>query len=87
MKNLTNWLDANKISLNVKKTELVIFKQKNKLEFQIKIIDTNRKKCALLIISVQSFIEIEAWLLLTFCYIYTINFYTFFCHILKSTDV
>ena len=66
MKNLTNWLDANKISLNVKKTELVIFKHKNKkLEFQI-IIDTNRKKCVLLINSVQSFIEIEAWLLLTF---------------------
>ena len=26
MKNLTDWLNVNKISLNVKKTELVIFK-------------------------------------------------------------
>ena len=30
MKNLTDWLNANKISLNVKKTELVIFKHKKK---------------------------------------------------------
>ena len=37
-KNLTNWLNANKISLNVKKSELVIFKHKNKkLECPIKI--------------------------------------------------
>ena len=38
MKNLTNWLNANKISLNIKKTELVIFKHMNKkLECPIKI--------------------------------------------------
>ena len=38
MKNFSNWLSANKISLNVKKTELVIFKHKNKkLECPIKI--------------------------------------------------
>ena len=39
MKNLTNWLNASKISLNVKKkTELEIFKHKNKkLECPIKI--------------------------------------------------
>ena len=38
MKNLTNWLNANKISLNIKKTELVIFKHMNKkLEYPIKI--------------------------------------------------
>ena len=38
MKNLTNWLDANKISLDIRKTELVIFKHKNKkLECPIKI--------------------------------------------------
>ena len=30
MKNLTDWLNANKISLNVEKTELVIFKRKKK---------------------------------------------------------
>ena len=30
MKNLTDWLNVNKISLNVKKTELVIFKHKKK---------------------------------------------------------
>ena len=29
-KNLTYWLNANKISLNVKKTELVIFKHQRK---------------------------------------------------------
>ena len=38
MKNLTNWLNANKISFNIKKTELVTFKHKNKkLECQMKI--------------------------------------------------
>ena len=38
MKNITNWLNANKISLNIKKTELVILKHKNKkLECPIKI--------------------------------------------------
>ena len=38
MKNLTNRLNANKISLNVKKTELVIFKHKKmKLECPLKI--------------------------------------------------
>ena len=38
MKNLTVWLNANKISLNVDKTELVIFKhQRKKLDTEIKI--------------------------------------------------
>ena len=38
MKNLTNWLNANKISLIIKKTELVIFKHKNKkLDCPLKI--------------------------------------------------
>ena len=38
MKNLTNWLNANKISLNVKKIELVTFKHKSKkLECPIEI--------------------------------------------------
>ena len=38
MKNLINLLNANKISLNIKKTELVIFKHMNKkLESPIKI--------------------------------------------------
>ena len=38
MKNLTDWLNANKISRNIKKTELVIFKhKKKKLECPIKI--------------------------------------------------
>ena len=37
-KNLTNWLNANKISLNVSKTELIIFNPKIKpLDFKIKI--------------------------------------------------
>ena len=36
LKNLTNWLNANKISLNVSKTELIIFKPKRKpLDFNI----------------------------------------------------
>ena len=38
MKNITVWLNANKTSLNVEKTELVIFKhQRKKLETEIKI--------------------------------------------------
>ena len=37
-KALVNWLNANKISLNVKKTELIIFKSKQKkLEDDLKI--------------------------------------------------
>ena len=38
MKNLTVWLNANKISLNAEKTEKVIFKhQRKKLDTEIKI--------------------------------------------------
>ena len=38
LKNLTYWLNANRISLNVKNTELVIFKhQRKKLDSPIKI--------------------------------------------------
>ena len=38
MKNLINWLNANKISLNITKTELLIFnKKKKKLECSVKI--------------------------------------------------
>ena len=39
-KHLVNWLNANKISLNVKKTEMVIFKSKQKKlegDFKIKL--------------------------------------------------
>ena len=44
MKNLTDWLNANKISLNVKKTELVIFKhKKKKLECPIRIKLTRKR--------------------------------------------
>ena len=44
MKNLTVWLNANKMSINVDKTELVIFKnQRKKLETEIKI-KLNRKR-------------------------------------------
>ena len=44
IKNLTVWLNANKISLNVDKTELVIFKhQRKKLDIEIKI-KLNRKQ-------------------------------------------
>ena len=44
MKHLSVWLNANKISLNVQKTELVIFKQKRKiLDHKIKI-KLNRKR-------------------------------------------
>ena len=38
LKNLTNWLNANKISLHVSKTELIIFKPNRKpLDFNMKI--------------------------------------------------
>ena len=38
LKNLTNWLSVNKFSLNVSKTELIIFKPKRKsLDFNMKI--------------------------------------------------
>ena len=38
LKNLTKWLNANKILLNVSKTELIIFKPKRKpLDFSMKI--------------------------------------------------
>ena len=38
MKNLNHWLSANKISINDRKTELVIYKHRNKkLECLIKI--------------------------------------------------
>ena len=44
MKNLTDWLNANKISVNVQKTELVIFKhQRKKLDSEVKI-KLNRKR-------------------------------------------
>ena len=38
LKHLLNWLDANKISLNVEKTEMIIFKSKQKnIEGELKI--------------------------------------------------
>ena len=38
LKNLTNWFNANRISLNVSKTELIIFKPKRKpIDFNMKI--------------------------------------------------
>ena len=38
LKNLTNWLNANKFSLNVSETELILFKPKiEKLEFDLKL--------------------------------------------------
>ena len=44
MKHLSVWLNANKIPLNVQKTELVVFKQKKKiLDHEIKI-NLNRKR-------------------------------------------
>ena len=44
MNHLSIWLNANEISLNVQKTELVIFKQKRKMaEHEIKI-NLNRKR-------------------------------------------
>ena len=44
MKQLSNWLRANKIALNVEKTELVIFKSPRKvLSDEIKIKLTGRK--------------------------------------------
>ena len=44
MKNLSNWLNDNKITLNVTKTELVIFKPKHKkLDFEFKIKSNGKK--------------------------------------------
>ena len=38
LRNLTNWLNANKISLNVSKTELILFMSKmQKLDFDLKL--------------------------------------------------
>ena len=38
LRNLTNWFNANKISLNVSKTELILFKPKmKKLDFDLKL--------------------------------------------------
>ena len=38
LKNLSNWLHANKISLNVSKTELIIFKPRmKKVDFDLKL--------------------------------------------------
>ena len=37
LKNLMQWLKANKLSLNIKKTELIIFHPKNtKLDYSVK---------------------------------------------------
>ena len=44
MKRLSVWLNGNKISLNVQKTELVIFKQKRKILDQEIKIKLNRKR-------------------------------------------
>ena len=44
LKNSSNWLNANKITLNVTKTELVIFKPKHKkLDFEFKIKSNGKK--------------------------------------------
>ena len=46
LKNLTNWLNANKISLGVSKTELIIFKPKRKpLDFNMKIKLNGKRLC------------------------------------------
>ena len=38
MKNLLNWLNANKISLNVSKTELITFESRmKKIDFDLKL--------------------------------------------------
>ena len=38
LKNLTNWCNANKVSLNVSKTELILFKpEMKKLDFDLKL--------------------------------------------------
>ena len=38
LKNLSNWLNANKISLNVSKTELIMFKPRmEKVDFDLKL--------------------------------------------------
>ena len=44
LRNLSNWFNANKIMLNVTKTELVIFKAKHKkLDFEFKLTLNDKK--------------------------------------------
>ena len=46
LKNLSNWLNANKISLNVSKTELIMFKPRiKKVDFGLKL-KLNQKRIA-----------------------------------------
>ena len=46
VKNRTDWLNANKISLNVQETELVIFKhQRKKLDGEVKIKLSRKRLC------------------------------------------
>ena len=46
LKHLLNWLNANKISLHVKKTEMIIFKSKQKkLEGDLKIKLCSKRLC------------------------------------------
>ena len=44
LRNLCEWLNANKVSLNVSKTEIIIFKHPNKkLNYELKVnIDDNK---------------------------------------------
>ena len=45
-KNLTHWANANKISLNVSKTELILFKPKmKKLDFDLKLKLNGKRLC------------------------------------------
>ena len=44
LKKLKNWLNANKISLNARKTELILFKSKmKKLDFDLKLKRNSKK--------------------------------------------
>ena len=46
LKKLTKWFDANKISLNVTKTELILFKPKmKKLDFDLKLRLNSKRIC------------------------------------------
>ena len=43
LNNLVNWLNANKFSLNVRKSEMVIFKSKKKFNDIVKIKSSGKK--------------------------------------------
>ena len=67
---------------------VIEFPQSSKLTVSMTAFVIITGESCVLLSSVQEFIEIKAWLLLNFfMFTQSIKFYTFYCHVLKSTDV